>query len=135
MLTRGKLASSTGCNAETIRYFERIGLLPEPVRSQAGYRQYDDSHIRRLRFIQRAKSLGFSTQQIRDLLALSEEGGHTRAEVKQLTDTHIDAISEKIQDLKKIKDRLTAISSHCDGTSQPANTCPILDTLFDELDA
>lgn len=132
MLTRGKLAAQTGCHIETIRYYENIGLMPEPARSASGYRNYGDEHLRRLNFIQHARALGFTSEKIRELLALS--GGadrHTRAEVKALTEAHIDEIASRILDLQKIKRRLRQISSFCDGSSASASTCPILESLFD----
>ena len=133
MLTRGRLATRTGCNIETIRYYENIGLIPSPARSASGYRNYNDEHLRRLNFIQRARSLGFSSEQIRGLLDLTEaEGNKTRADVKALTEAHIDEISLKIKDLQKIKKRLSQISSFCDGSSKSASTCPILESLFDD---
>jgi MerR family mercuric resistance operon transcriptional regulator len=133
MLTRGKLATQTGCNIETIRYYETIGLIPAPARTASGYRAYSDEHLRRLNFIQRARSLGFSSEQTRGLLDLTEAGGDkTRADVKSLTEAHIDEISLKIKDLQKIKKRLRQISSFCDGSEKSASTCPILESLFDD---
>ena len=133
MLTRGKLAARTGCNIETIRYYESIGLMPAPARSAAGYRQYGEAHQRRLSFIQRARALGFSSEKIRELLELSQlEGGHTRADVKALTEAHLEEISAKIRDLQKIRQRLAQISSYCDGSGASASTCPILESLFDD---
>ena len=133
MLTRGKLATQTGCNIETIRYYEAIGLIPAPARTASGYRNYDDEHVRRLNFIQRAKSLGFSSEKIQGLLRLTDPGeAHTRADVKSLTEAHIDEIAVKIRDLQKIKRRLSQISSFCDGSTKSAHTCPILESLFDE---
>ena len=133
MLTRGKLAAQTGCNIETIRYYEKTGLLPQPGRSAAGYRSYDDEHRRRLMFIQRARALGFANDQIRELLDLSNPGeGHTRAEVKSLTEAHIESISRKISDLQRIKRRLNQVASYCDGSGKGAETCPIIESLFDE---
>lgn len=132
MLTRGKLASRTGCNIETIRYYETNGLLPEPERTPSGYRSYSAEHLRRLHFIQRAKSLGFTGDQIKGLLALSDSGRrHTRADVKRLTENHIDDIAARIKDLQKMKKRLLQISSYCDGSNASAHTCPILESLFD----
>jgi len=131
MLTRGKLATQTGCNIETIRYYEATGLLPAPARTAAGYRIYNEDHLRRLHFIQRARSLGFSSDQVRELLDLHDPGeDHTRAAVKSLTESHIDAIAGKIRDLQRIKRRLSQISSYCDGSAQSADTCPILESLF-----
>jgi len=133
MLTRGRLATRTGCNIETIRYYEKIGLIPAPARTASGYRSYSDEHLRRLNFIQRARALGFSGEQIRGLLELTEAGANkTRADVKALTQAHIDEISLKIKDLQKIRKRLSQISSFCDGSSQSASTCPILESLFDD---
>jgi MerR family mercuric resistance operon transcriptional regulator len=133
MLTRGKVAAQTGCNIETIRYYENVGLIPEPQRSASGYRSYDSEHVRLLNFIQRAKLLGFSTDQIRGLMELNDPGEpHTRAEVKALTQSHVDSISRKIKDLQKIKARLKQISSFCDGSAESARSCPILISLFDE---
>lgn len=133
MLTRGKLASETGCNIETIRYYETIGLLPEPARTRSGYRNYSKDHLRRLKFIQRARALGFSSEKIQGLLALTDGGEHhTRADVKSLTEAHIEEIAEKIRDLQKIRKRLSQISSFCDGSGESAATCPILESLFDD---
>ena len=133
MLTRGKLATQTGCNIETIRYYESTGLMPQPARSASGYRSYGEEHLRRLNFIQRAKALGFSSRQIGGLLDLTTPGeNHTRAEVKSLTEAHIEAIAEKIRDLQRIKRRLSQISSFCDGSGKSAHTCPILESLFDD---
>lgn len=133
MLTRGKLSNQTGCNIETIRYYENTGLIPKPQRSASGYRSYGDEHVRLLKFIQRAKSLGFSAKQIRGLMELNDSGEqHTRAEVKALTESHVDGISKKIKDLQKIRARLKQISSFCDGSGESARSCPILISLFDE---
>ena len=130
---RGELARLSGCNAETIRYYEKIGLLTEPARTPSGYRIYANEHVRRLKFIQRAKSLGFSTDQVRQLLTLSDDGDvHTRAEVKQLTENHIEEVTGRIKDLQKLKRKLLEISSHCDGSRGSARQCPILDSLFSE---
>ena len=133
MLTRGQLASKTGCNSETIRYYEKIGLIPPPPRTASGYRDYGDEHIKCLNFIQHARALGFSTERIRDFFELSgQRSQHTRAEVKSLTQDHIDEVSSKINDLEKLRERLTQISSHCDGSDKSAEDCPILVSLFDE---
>ena len=136
MLTRGRLAARTGCNIETIRYYESIGLMPLPARTASGYRNYSEEHLRRLNFIQRARALGFSSEKIQGLLELTDSGGgHTRADVKSLTEAHIEEISQKIRDLQKIKRRLSQISSHCDGSGRSAKTCPILESLFEDEQA
>ena len=131
-MTRGELAKKTGCNIETIRYYERIGLLPTPNRSPSGYRVYSDADVSRLCFIQRSKDLGFGTARIREFLSLSDHPDqHTRAEVKALTETHIEEIKQKVDDLNRIREQLIAISSHCDGSSRSAEACPILLSLFE----
>ncbi len=133
MLTRGKLAKQTGCHIETIRYYERVGVLPEAERTPSGYRIYNEDHAERLRFILKAKALGFSPKHVQELLELSDGGDtHTRSEVKSLTEAHINEVSEKITDLQKLKYRLNQISSHCDGSSKSAIDCPILISLFDD---
>lgn len=131
MITRGKLAQRTGCNIETVRYYEKVGLIPEPARSEAGYRLYTEEHEKRLRFILRAKELGFTPGSIRNLLTISDAGDeYTRAEVKTLTETHIEDISDKIRDLQKLKKQLNQISSFCDGSTKSAKSCPIMINLF-----
>ena len=133
MLTRGKLAAATGCNIETIRYYENIGLLPEPGRNGSGYRHYSEDHLRRLKFIQHARALGFTSASIQELLQLSEPGSsHTRADVKRLTEAHIEDISARIRDLQKMKRRLNQIASFCDGSEAASETCPILESLFEK---
>lgn len=132
MLTRGRLAARTGCHIETIRYYEQIGLMPEPARSAAGYRNYGEEHLRRLKFIQHARALGFSGEKIRELLDLTGGADHTRADVKALTDAHVEEIAARIRDLQKIMRRLRQISSYCDGSAASASTCPILESLFDD---
>jgi len=131
MLTRGKLAAQTGCHIETIRYYERTGVLPEPERTASGYRIYNKDHVRRLQFIQKAKSLGFSSKRMHELLEISYSAEfNTRSEVKALTETHILEISQKIEDLQKIRGRLLEISSHCDGSEESSDECPIMISLF-----
>lgn len=133
MLTRGKLAAQTGCNIETIRYYENIGLIPPAARSASGYRHYGDEHLRRLKFIQHARALGFTSAHIGELLRLGEAGArHTRADVKRLTEAHIEDIAARIRDLQKIKRRLQQISSFCDGSDAGADTCPIIESLFEK---
>ena len=133
VLTRGKVAELTGCNSETIRYYEQSGLLPEPDRGDNGYRRYNEDHVSRLRFIQRAKQLGFSTDDIRELLTISDgPDTHTRAEVKTLTENHIALVQQRINELNKIKNTLRHIAHQCDGANEGADHCPILRSLFDE---
>ncbi len=123
----GRMSERTGVHIETIRYYERIGLLPEPLRSEGRHRLYDDNHRQRLVFIRRSRELGFSLDQIRGLLGLSKGSKFTCSEVKALTEQHIADIRHKIRDLKRLARILSDLSARCRGGKLP--TCPILDVL------
>jgi len=124
---RAELARRTGCHLETIRYYEKTEMLPEPPRTAAGYRVYDESHVARLRFILRARELGFSIEEIRGLLALVDGGEQTCAEVKARTEAHLAEVRAKIADLQRIETVLSQTAAMCSGERVP--DCPILDTL------
>lgn len=126
-ITIGVLSERSGVNIETIRYYERIGLLPAPPRSAGRHRLYGDAHRRRLVFIRRARELGFSLEEARTLLGLG--GGHelTCGEVNALTRHHIGAIRAKIRDLKRLERMLSDLAARCEGENVPE--CPILDAL------
>lgn len=126
-ITRGELARRTGCNLETIRYYEKIGLMPDPDRSASGYRQYELQHVQRLRFIMRSRQLGFSLDDIRVLLRLVDGGGYTCGEVKDMTLIHIADIRRKIDDLRRMERVLHDMAAKCDGGDVPE--CPILEAL------
>lgn len=126
-LHRAALARRTGCNLETIRYYEKIGMMPEPPRTEAGYRVYDDRHVERLRFILRARELGFSLDDIRGLLALVDRGTQTCAEVKERTERHLADVREKIADLRRIERVLAETAAKCSGDEVP--DCPVLEAL------
>ncbi|MDT7531194.1 helix-turn-helix domain-containing protein [Sphingobium sp. SA2] len=126
-LQRAQLARQTGCNLETIRYYENIGMMPDPPRTAAGYRIYDQTHVARLRFILRARELGFSIEEIRGLLTLIDVAGQTCAEVKERTETHLADIRAKIRDLNRIESILAKTASQCSGGTVP--NCPVLDAL------
>ncbi|WP_455205371.1 MerR family transcriptional regulator [Kaarinaea lacus] len=125
----GQLSEQTDCKIETIRYYERIGLLPAPARSDGGYRLYDDNHRRRLSFIRRSRELGFTIDEIRGLLNLVDGGTYTCSDVKAITMEHVESIRQKIADLKKLEKTLSRIASQCAGDAAPE--CPIVDALFD----
>lgn len=127
VLTRGQLASATGCDIETIRYYEKIAMLPDPPRTASGYRLYDDHHVTRLRFILRARELGFSIHDIRGLLELVEGGSQTCAEVKDRTERHLADIRAKLADLEKMRQVLETAAAKCSGDNVPE--CPIIETL------
>ena len=127
-LTRGTLSRRTGCNIETIRYYERIGLLSDPPRSAGGHRIYGEDHLKRLTFIRRARELGFSIEEIRKLLALVDGGETSCAEVRALTLKHVGDIQGKIADLRKIERVLEDIAVRCDDGEVPE--CPVIEALF-----
>lgn len=126
-LQRSELARRTGCNLETIRYYEKTGMMPDPPRTASGYRLYDETHVSRLRFILRARELGFSIEQIRGLLELVDGGTQTCAEIKERTARHVADVRAKIADLRRIEKVLSATAARCSGKDVP--DCPILEAL------
>jgi MerR family mercuric resistance operon transcriptional regulator len=127
--TRGGLAARTGCNIETIRYYERAGLLPSPPRSAGGHRLYGEGLIRRLNFVRRSRDLGFTIEEIRELLRLVDGGTYTCGEVEQLARDHVREIRRKIADLRKLARVFETMAAQCSGDAVP--DCPIIDALFD----
>ncbi len=125
----GALSTRTRVNIETIRYYEREGLLPHPPRTAAGHRSYREDHLKRLTFIRRSRELGFSIADIRGLLALVDETSYTCGEVKALTLKHAESVRSKIFDLQRMEKMLVEIASGCEGGTVP--DCPIIDTLLD----
>jgi MerR family mercuric resistance operon transcriptional regulator len=125
----GQLSEKTDCKIETIRYYERIGLLPEPSRSEGGYRIYNEDHLKCLAFIRRSRELGFTIEEIRVLLNLVDGGNCTCADVKTITMEHVESIRQKITDLKKLEKILSRIASQCTGDATP--DCPIIDALYE----
>ena len=127
-ITTSELAKQGGVNLQTIRYYERTGLLPKPPRSGAGYRQFSPESVRRVQFIKRAQELGFSLKEIKELLALRIAPGSTRADVRKRAETKIADIEEKTQHLRAMKKALVRLTETCCG-SGPASDCPILESL------
>jgi MerR family mercuric resistance operon transcriptional regulator len=126
-ILRAQLARRTGCNLETIRYYEKVGLLPEPSRSANGYRVYSPELVRRLEFILRARDLGFKMDEIRSLLTLTDTGTQTCSEVLGKTEKHLADIGQRIADLMRIETELNRLAGLCSGKSTPE--CAILDVL------
>jgi MerR family mercuric resistance operon transcriptional regulator len=126
--SRGELSKKTGVNGETIRYYEKIGLVPEPDRAANGYRVYGVDHLKSLSFIKRCRELGFTLKEIAALLALVDGGSYTCEEIRDQTITHLNDINNKIRDLKKMQRTLREMVSKCEGGLLPE--CPIVDTLF-----
>lgn len=127
-MSRGSLAKVTGANIETIRYYEKIGLIADPDRTSGGHRVYDQSHLKRLSFIRRSRELGFTLREIRELLELVDGGDYTCGEVRDRTIVHLDDVARKIRDLRKMQRTLKSMVSECDGGLVPQ--CPIVDALF-----
>lgn len=130
-LTIGRLAREGGVNLETVRYYEREGLLPKPPRTAAGYRMFPTETARRLRFIKRAQELGFSLNEIRELLSLRMKPGAKRADIRARADAKIADIEQKIRTLERMKAALRGLTEQCDGCG-PLAECPILQSLDEE---
>jgi MerR family mercuric resistance operon transcriptional regulator len=130
-LTIGQAARNAGIDVETVRFYERQGLLQEPPRRSSGYRQYPEDVVARLRFIRRAKELGFSLKEIKELLALRVDPSTTCAEVRKRAESKITDVEAKIEALHKIKKALTKLTNTCSGRG-PTSDCPILDALDGE---
>jgi len=126
----GQLSQQAQCKIDTVRYYEKIGLLGAPSRSPAGYRQYEELHVRRLSFIRRCRELGFSIEEIRKLLSLVDNNNVTCLDIKTITLEHLKNIRRKMSDLKKLEKSLAAIAAHCSDDAAPE--CPIIDALFEE---
>jgi MerR family copper efflux transcriptional regulator len=130
-LTIGTVARRVGVAIDTIRFYEREGLLPEPQRRASGYRSYDDGAVAQLRFIRRAKALGFTLEEIRELLALSTDRQHGVKSVKQRAQRRLTALDERIAELTRVRDGLAQLIAACPGHGR-LEACPILRALIDD---
>lgn len=130
-LTIGHLAKQAGVNLETVRYYERRGLLPKAPRSASGYRLFPTDSARRLRFIRRAQELGFSLKEIRELLSLRVSRTTTSRDIRARAEAKIADIEAKIRSLDSIKKTLRKLTTVCDGCA-PLSECPILESLDSE---
>jgi MerR family mercuric resistance operon transcriptional regulator len=126
-ITISKLAKAASVNIETIRYFEKIGIMPEPPRNSSGYRIYSTPHLERLSFVRRSRELGFSQPEVRKLLNLVDEHNYTCAEVRDMTARHLLSVRDKIKDMRKLEKALANMVSECAGGDIP--DCPIVDIL------
>jgi len=128
-LAIGELSRRTGCNIETIRYYERIGVLRRPARTEGGFRRYSLNDLRRLAFVRRARNLGFTLDEVRALLRLADRRERSCAAVRNLAADHLNDVRAKIADLKKMERILHGMVLQCaDGTLPD---CPLIETLFD----
>lgn len=112
-VTVGDLAKATGTKVETIRYYERIGLLPAPARTEGNYRAYTSEHLGRLSFVRRARHLGFTLEQVRDLLSLSDQKDRSCEAVDEIAREHLAEVDRKIADLKALRRELAGVISQC----------------------
>ncbi|OHV79897.1 Cu(I)-responsive transcriptional regulator [Ensifer sp. LCM 4579] len=123
----GDVARASGVSAKMIRYYETIGLIPPASRSQSGYRSYGDNDVHTLRFIRRARDLGFTVEQMADLLALWHDRSRASAEVKKIALDQVKLLERKADELKAMSRTLKHLAAHCHGDARP--DCPILDDL------
>lgn len=123
----GQLAKSSGVNSKLIRYYESIGIVPKPTRTESGYRTYSNNDIQFLRFIKRARSLGFSMKEIRKLVGLWRNKSRASREVKALAIAHVQELEIKIKEMQEMADNLRALARNCHGDNRP--DCPILKGL------
>ena len=127
MMNIGKASAASGVSAKMIRYYESIGLLPAARRTDSGYRFYTDEDVHVLRFVRRARDLGFAVADIGELLALWHDQGRASADVKRIALGHVAALERKIAELQGMVDTLRMLAAHCHGDARP--DCPILTDL------
>ena len=128
----GDASSASGVSAKMIRHYESLGLLPEPQRTAAGYRVYDDTDVHSLRFIRRARDLGFSMKEVEQLLSLWRNRRRASADVRKVAQEHIADLDRRITELQEMRKTLEHLVHHCRGDHRPE--CPILDGLADQAD-
>ncbi len=131
MLTIGQVAKRTGVGVDTIRFYEKERLLGKPPRSAGGYREYDQGAVRVLQFIRRAKHLGFTLGEVRELLRLRRGTQSTRADFRALAQAKLAAIDARIAGLERMRDALLPLVERCDGVG-PLDGCPIVEALTEE---
>lgn len=126
-LTIGEMAKRSGLTAKMIRHYESLGLLPPAIRSDAGYRHYQEHDVQQLRFIKQARELGFSLPQINELLSLWHDQQRPSSKVKTLAQQHIGVLEQKIRELTQMKNALETLVNRCHGNDN--SDCPILEGL------
>jgi MerR family transcriptional regulator, mercuric resistance operon regulatory protein len=132
-ITIGQLAKAAGVNLETVRYYERIGLIAKPPRMSGGQRSYSSEDARHLAFVRRARELGFSIDDIRALLKLAVPGQQSCAEVQSIASAHLTNVQTKLADLARLEKILVATVAQCSGDASPV--CPVLEMLDAPLTA
>ncbi|MFN3574453.1 MAG: MerR family transcriptional regulator [Phenylobacterium sp.] len=129
-MTIGDLARRTGAKVETVRYYEKAGLLPAPARTAGNYRAYEPEHLARLNFVLRARRLGFSLDQVRELLGLADERGRPCDAVDAIARTHLAEVEQKINELARLRDELASVIGRC--RSGVVADCRIIESLAAE---
>ncbi|MEJ2124621.1 MAG: Cu(I)-responsive transcriptional regulator [Alphaproteobacteria bacterium] len=123
----GEAATESGVSAKMIRYYESIGLVPKVARTESGYRVYSENDIHTLRFVRRARDLGFSVEQIGELLSLWQNHERASKDVKRVALTHVETLRQKVQELEDMIETLTKLAERCHGDNRP--DCPIIENL------
>lgn len=127
----GQAAQASGVSSKMIRYYESIGLIPTAPRRDSGYRDYSETDVYNLSFIRRARDLGFSVEQMSDLLKLWHDRGRASADVKRIALQHVEELDRKAQQIQQMSDTLKHLADHCHGDKRP--TCPILEDLAEAI--
>ena len=130
LLNIGETAKASGVSAKMIRHYEKVGLVPEALRTEAGYRQYTQQEVSTLQFIRQSRGLGFSIDQIRELLGLWQDKRRPSRQVKALAQAHLQELDAKLQELTAMKATLAHLVNHCHGDDRP--DCPIVEGLANE---
>ncbi|MBX2996695.1 MAG: Cu(I)-responsive transcriptional regulator [Bdellovibrionaceae bacterium] len=130
-MTIGQAAKKSGVSAKLIRHYESIGVTPKVSRTESGYREYSESDVQILRFVKRARGLGFDMKDIKKLVGLWRNKGRSSADVKNLCKTHIENLEQKMRELQTMADSLRHLSRNCQGDNRPH--CPILNNLAGEF--
>ena len=125
--TIGQLSRRTGVNVETIRYFERVGLIAAPPRTLGGHRVYGDDHLRALGFVRRARELGFSPDEVRGILALGGPGAASCREVQEIATRHLETVRRKMRDLARLEALLASTIERCSGDADPQ--CAVIEMI------
>lgn len=134
MFTIGKVAAQAGVGIDTVRFYERGGLLKRPRRTASGYRLYDSDDVARLRFIRRAKALGFSLDEIAELLALNDGGGQ-RHSVREIAERRLAELAQRIEELERVRRTLSHLVHECRSGDGPLAGCPIIQAMLSEASA
>lgn len=129
-LSIGQMATQAKCKVETVHYYEKTGLMPEPPRTAGGHRMYTLTHAKRLNFIRRSRELGFNISQVRELLIFIDEPDHYCSEVKAMAMSKRQEIQQKIDDLKSLQSALDEMVNQCRGAKYSVDDCSIIEALY-----